>query len=116
MFFDLQGKCNIQRGQTKAFYTAVEQQDIASITNLLSDEVELCIKDDQQFMSKTDATNSIKNFLAKVGPKSIAPLHSGSSGAGSKYKVAKMQSNGGVYRIFIYMENNKIQEVRFDTF
>jgi len=103
-------------GQTEAFYKAVEKQDIESITNLLTDEVELCIKDDQKFMSKTEATSTIKAFLAKVGPKSVAPLHSGSSGAGSKYKVAKMMTEDGVYRIFVYMENNKIEEVRFDTF
>lgn len=103
-------------GQTEAFYKAVEKQDIESISKLLVDEVELCIKDDQRFMSQAEATKSIKAFLAKVGPKSVSPLHSGSSGAGSKYKVAKMTTKEGVYRIFVYMEGNKIQEVRFDTF
>lgn len=103
-------------GQTEAFYKAVEKQDIESITNLLTDEIEVCIKDDQRFMTKSEATNTIKEFLAKVGPKSVSALHSGSSGAGSKYKVAKMDTDKGLYRIFVYMENNKIQEVRFDTF
>ena len=103
-------------GQTKAFYKAVENQDLKSISNLLSDEIELCIKDDQRFMSKSEAKKTIRAFLKKVGPKSVSPLHSGSSGAGSKYKVAKMSTREGDYRIFVYMEKNKIQEVRFDTF
>lgn len=103
-------------GQTKAFYKAVEKQDIKSISKLLADEIEVCIKDDQRFMTKSEAKKTIRAFLKKIGPKSVAPLHSGSSGAGSKYKVAKMNSRDGVYRIFVYMENNKIQEVRFDTF
>jgi len=102
-------------GQTKAFYEAVEKQDLKSISNLLADEIEVCIKDDQSFMSKSEAKSTIKAFLKKVGPKSVSPLHSGSSGAGSKYKVAKMSTNDGEYRIFVYMEDNKIQEVRFDT-
>lgn len=103
-------------GQTEAFFKAVEKQDIESITELLTGEIEVCIKDDQRFMSKTEARNTIEAFLAKVGPKSVSALHSGSSGEGSKYKVAKMLTNDGVYRIFVYMEDNKIQEVRFDTF
>ncbi len=102
--------------QTKAFYKAVEKQDIESITDLLMDEVEVCIKDDQRIMSKSTATKTIKDFLAKVNPKSVASLHSGSSGEGSKYKVAKMMTDDGIYRIFVYLEGNKIQEVRFDTF
>ena len=103
-------------GQTEAFYKAVEKQDIESITNLLMDEVELCIKDDQRIMSKATAAKTIKDFLSKVNPKSVASLHSGSSGAGSKYKVAKMMTNDGIFRIFVYLEGNKIQELRFDTF
>ena len=103
-------------GQTEAFYKAVEKQDIESITDLLMDEVEVCIKDDQRIMSKATATKTIKEFLAKINPKSVASLHSGSSGAGSKYKVAKMMTDDGIYRIFVYLEGNKIQEVRFDTF
>lgn len=103
-------------GQTEAFYKAVQKQDMASITDMLTDEIEVCIKDDQRFMTKSEAKSTIKSFLAKVGPKSVSALHSGSSGAGSKYKVAKMTTaNDGEYRIFVYMENNKIQEVRFDT-
>lgn len=102
-------------GQAEAFFKAVEKQDIASITNLLMDEVELCIKDDQRILSKAATTKAIKEFLSKVKPKSVASLHSGSSGA-SKYKVAKMMTNSGMYRIFVYLEGDKIQEVRFDTF
>ena len=102
-------------GQTKAFYKAVEKQDIESIAELLMEEVEVCIKDDQRIMSKGAATKTIKEFLARVNPKSVASLHSGSSG-GSKYKVAKMMTDDGIYRIFVYLEGNKIQEVRFDTF
>ena len=103
-------------GQTEAFHKAVEKQDIESITDLLINEVEVCIKDDQKIMSKAAATKTIKAFLAKINPKSVASLHSGSSGAGSKYKVAKMMTDDGTYRIFVYLEGNKIQEVRFDTF
>ena len=103
-------------GQTEEFYKAVEKQDIKSITDLLMDEVELCIKDDQRIISKATATKTIKKFLAQINPKSVASLHSGSSGAGSKYQVGKMITEDGIYRIFVYLEGNKIQELRFDTF
>ena len=103
-------------GQTEEFYKAVEKQDIKSITDLLMDEVELCIKDDQRIISKATATKTIKEFLAQINPKSVASLHSGSSGAGSKYQVGKMITGDGIYRIFVYLEGNKIQELRFDTF
>ena len=103
-------------GQTEEFYKAVEKQDIKSITDLLLDEVELCIKDDQRIISKATATKTIKEFLAQTNPKSVASLHSGSSGAGSKYQVGKMITGDGTYRIFVYLEGNKIQELRFDTF
>ena len=91
-------------GQTEEFYKAVEKQDIKSITDLLMDEVELCIKSDQRIISKATATKTIKEFLAQINPKSVASLHSGSSGAGSKYQVGKMITGDGTYRIFVYLE------------
>lgn len=107
-------------GQVEQFYKAVENQDMTSIASLLMDEVEVCVKDDQKIMTKAKALDKIKNFLASINPKSVTALHSGSSGAGSKYKVAKLNSADGVYRIFVYMEKSAgkelIQEVRFDTF
>ena len=93
-------------GQTEEFYKAVEKQDIKSITDLLMDEVELCIKSDQRIISKATATKTIKKFLAQINPKSVASLHSGSSGAGSKYQVGKMITEDGIYRIFVYLEGN----------
>ena len=103
-------------GQAETFFKAVEKVDMASISSLMNDEVEVCIKDDQSIQTKSEALTTIKTFLKKIQPKSVSALHSGSSGAGSKYKVAKLLSADGDYRIFVYMENSKISEVRFDTF
>lgn len=102
--------------QAETFFKAVESQDMATIKSLLLDEVELCIKDDQSIMSNAEAIADIQAFLSKVKPKSVSSLHSGASGSGSKYKVAKLTSEAGTYRIFVYMEANKIHEVRFDDF
>ena len=111
----------IAMGQAEAFFTAVEKQDMTSIRDLLTEEVELCIEDDdQRIMPKAKALTQISAFIKRVNPSSVKSLHSGSSGAGSDYRVAKLKSTAGVYRIFIYMEKvagkNMIKEVRFDTF
>lgn len=103
-------------GQAEAFFKAVQNRDISSITSLMMDEIELCIKDDQRIMSKDKAIKAIDGFLSSHMPSSVEPLHSGSSGKGSKYKVAKMTTKDATYRVFVYMEGSKIREVRFDNF
>lgn len=107
-------------GQAEVFFKAIQQIDMTTISSQMVDEVEICIKDDQRFMPRAKAVSSIKTFLDSVKPKSVEALHSGSSGTGSKYKVAKMTTASGVFRVFVYMENvggtSKIKEVRFDTF
>lgn len=102
--------------QAETFFKAVEQQDLATMQSMMLDEVELCIQDDQSIMTNDEAITDISSFLSKVKPKSVTSLHSGASGSGSQYKVAKLVSEAGNYRVFVYMEGGKIHEVRFDDF
>ena len=45
-------------------------------------------------------------------------MHGGKSAKNdSRYKVARLKTTNGVFRVFVYSEGNrKIQEVRFDRF
>lgn len=100
------------------FFKAIETSDMAAIKSLLSTDVELCIRDKTDFLTRDEAVARIGKFLTTNTPQGLTTIHGGSNGKNdSKYQVARLKTSKGVYRVFVYMEGGqKIQEVRFDTF
>ena len=101
------------------FLKAFGQSDMIEVTNLLSDKVTLCIEDDVKELSKTEAIKTLNVFVAshQISKKKI--LHNGStSDKGSSYKVARIVTTDGTYRVFAYSETNgsssSIKEIRID--
>lgn len=118
IFLLLSASTTLSAQSADQFFKAIGASDYASISSQLSDDIELCIKDVTDILSKEEALNSIKKFLGSHKPSKITPMHGGSSAKNnSKYKVAKLETSSGVFRVFVYMEGGKkIQEVRFDKF
>jgi hypothetical protein len=103
---------------SEQFFEAIKASDFDKMSTMLDSDVELCIKSGTEMLSKAEALRDIKAFLAEYQPKSVKSIHSGSNARNaSKYKVAKLVTSNGTYRVFVYMEGgNKISEVRFDPF
>ena len=97
-------------------FKALQSNDKARIVSLLDNEVELCINEVTDFYSKEEAGDTIYKYLNDAPIKTIEPMHSGSS-TSSKYKVAKMITAKGEYRVFVFQNKaGNISEIRFDKF
>ncbi len=103
------------------FFKAVGSSNLVLIESYLYDEVDLCIKDDQQLNNKGKAFARLKTFLASHIVEKVEPMHNGASkGKSSEYKVAKLTTKNGIYRLFVYSENTRgktlVKEVRIEKF
>ena len=110
---------NIISGQS--FDLIIKGKNYASIENLLDDEIDLCLMDDTQINSRSEAMTRIRSFLNKYTISNIETLHKGTSdSSGSRYNVFKLHTDSGLIRAFVYYEskdrNEFIKELRFDKF
>lgn len=107
-------------GQSQAYdqiFREMGQNDLSSLEPQMASDIELCISDSPDFFSKKDAMNKIQTFLASQEVTGCKMIHSGKSAdKGSKYWVGKLTSKKGTYRVFLYVENDEIIEIRLDNF
>lgn len=94
---------------------------MAVVETFLKEKIDFCIFEDQQFLPKSVAMKKMKEFLDKNKPVSIEVMHNGNSkDKSSQYKVAKLVTSQGSFRIFIYSEgeirSGSVKEIRIDKF
>lgn len=100
---------------------AMKVSDMLTIEGFLQDKIEFCIYEDQQLLPKQAALKKFKTFLDAHKPNQIEVIHQGvSKDKSSQYKVVKMSTQQGVFRMFIYSEgdfkNRSVREIRIDKF
>jgi hypothetical protein len=103
------------------FFKAVGASNYSLLESYLNDEVDVCINDDQQLNKKEKAIVRLKNFFSSHIVDKVEALHTGSSrGKNSEYKVAKLITKNGLFRLFVYSEHrggkNSVKEVRIEKF
>lgn len=109
-------------GQAPAdFFKSVGDGNYAAVASAMAQDVDITILDDVQFVSGQQAANLLKNFIQGIGLKKIEALHNGSSGKNvSAYKLAKLTSAQGSYRLFVYTESSGgkswVKEIRVEKF
>ena len=101
------------------FLEAFGKQDLSSVSDLLSNNLTVCVNDNVQDVNKKTAISILSKFIEenKISKKKL--LHNGkSSDKGSSYKVARITTDTGTYRVFAYSENidsrSVIKEIRID--
>ncbi len=105
------------QAQSDRVFDLLESKNISALSALMADEVELCIEEGQDLIDKSEALKSIEMLLNDIEVKSCVKMHNGSTKKGSSsYQVGKLISTKKVYRVFVYLENEVIQEIRFDPF
>lgn len=102
------------------FLNAIGENRMENLDAHLSNTVNLCINDNQEKINKSSAINKIKSFLESKKIIKYKILHKGKSAdKNSSYRVARIKTNSGTYRIFAYSENrkgqSKVVEVRIDA-
>lgn len=109
------------QAQESQFFEAMKTKNIQSVSDLLDKRVELCINDSQELYTKKEVISRVNNWLAKVSLKSLEPIHGGESkDNASHYKVAKLNTTSGMFRVFVYVEKSKnssvIKKIQIDPF
>ena len=104
------------------FFNALKNNDTASLEVYLQDQIDLCIIDNQQILNKSTAINKLSTFLSSHKITAIEVLHKGNSkDKSSQYKVAKLTTAGGPFRVFVYSTSQEmgpktVKEIRIDKF
>ena len=101
------------------FLKSLSKNNTSGIEKYLSKRISLCIDDVQTKENRQDAIRKIKNFISSKKIKNFKILHNGkSSDKSSSYRVARLKTSEGMYRIFAYSERvrgkNKVIEIRID--
>jgi hypothetical protein len=118
LFLFLGFTTSLNAQNAEQLFQALGNNDVSVLAKVLDDDVEVCIRDNTDILSKQQAINRIQRFLNNNKPIKITSMHGGKSVKNkSRYKVARLETTKGVFRVFVYSEGNrKIQEVRFDRF
>ena len=101
------------------FLNDIGKKDLSNIGAYLAPTVSFCINDNQTKVSKATAIEELKKFLSTKKIQKFKILHNGkSSDKTSSYRVARINTQEGTYRIFAYSEgsggSSKIVEIRID--
>ncbi|MBC7885965.1 MAG: DUF4783 domain-containing protein [Saprospiraceae bacterium] len=121
LFFSIIISGNIS-GQSEAlFFSALKNADVLTMETYLEDNIDFCLFEDQQIMSKKAAMTKLKAFLNNQTIQHVEVMHKGTSkDKSSQYKVAKMTTSKNTYRVFVYATGDigakSIKEIRIDNF
>lgn len=98
------------------FLNKLAENKLSEVEGSIADQVKLCIEDVNMNVSRAEAVKKINAFLNSKTIKSHKILHKGSSDdKTSSYRVARLKASDGMYRVFAYVESNKIKEIRIDA-
>lgn len=102
------------------FLNALGKGNMENLDSYLSNNVNLCINDNQEKINKSLAIKKIKTFLESKKVVKYKILHNGKSAdKNSSYRVARIKTKAGTYRVFAYSEKagsaSKVVEVRIDA-
>lgn len=102
-----------------ALHKAFQQGSADQLAPYMPAELELCIINQEQTVSKTKALQDLKAFFAGHKVVSYKPLHSGGSKNQAKsYTIGQLSTSKGDFRIYIYYKANgdsyQIQEIRIE--
>ena len=103
------------------FFKSVGDGNYQAVAAMMAQDVDVSILDDVQFVSGREAATLLKNFVQGIGLKKIEALHNGSSAKNaSAYKLAKLVSAQGSYRLFVYTETSEgkswVKEIKIEKF
>ncbi len=90
------------------------------LSEMMDQSVQYCFNDQIAVAEKQVVIKALNAFLDRNVPKSITPMHKGSSkGDDSSFSIASMETqNGKKFRIYVYSEAQRgkwlVQELRID--
>ena len=121
LFLFLFASSNLIAQSEEAFFNALRFADVKTMENYLQDNIDFCLMEDQQILSKKVAMGKLKSFLDTNKTSGIELMHKGTSkDKSTNYKVAKLTTSTGSFRVFVYSVGNigpkSVKEIRIDKF
>jgi len=103
------------------FFTALKNSDTASMEIFMEDNLDFCLFEDQQILTKKVALGKLKEFLQTHKVTAVEVIHKGTSkDKSSQYKVVKLVTPRETFRMFVYSSGEigarTIKEIRIDKF
>lgn len=99
----------------KAIISNISDGNIELLRGQFDELVDFCFENDQDLLEQDELIDRVKTTIANIKPSASELIHiADSKDNGSKYAVAKITSQKGEYRLFVYTEGDKIIELRFN--
>lgn len=103
------------------FFNAPKNNDTDLLETYLEDDIDFCLFEDQQILSKKVAMSKLKIFLDNHKIISVDVIHKGTSkDKTSQYKVAKITTSKDTFRVFVFASGEiglkSVKEIRIDKF
>ncbi len=95
---------------------SIEKGNLSEVAPMLDDLVDYCFDEEQDLLDKGEFMTKLKEAVSTIKPKSSEIVHVADSTKGdTKYIVAKLAGETGLnYRMYVYTEDEKIIEIRFN--
>ena len=98
---------------------AIGGGNVAELTAIMDEEVELSILDKEDLYTRAEATAVLKDFFTKFTPTSFGKVHQGASKSDdAEYCIGTLTTNKGSFRVYIYVAKTAsgvmLQELKFD--
>ena len=103
------------------FFNALKNNDTDLLETYLEYNIDFCLFEDQQILSKKVAMSKLKIFLDNHKIISVDVIHKGTSkDKTSQYKVAKITTSKDTFRVFVFASGEiglkSVKEIRIDKF
>lgn len=92
----------------------IKKGDAEQLSNLFEESVTLSILDSEESVSRQKAGEKIKEFFAKFPIKIFKQKHQGTSKDGKTFAIGEYQSEDAVFRTYVVLSGDKIQEICFE--
>ncbi len=95
---------------------ALEKGDSKSISNYFNSSVELIFSDSQKVYGKSQAEQILKNFFINNGPGEFRYKHLHKMDKdNAQYFIGELRTAKGLYRLNIYMKDQRIYQMRIEN-
>jgi len=108
-----------QSGVLNSITSAMKAGDVGGVTKFMDNVVDITMNNNQSTYSKTQAEMVLRDFFNKNAPKGFNIEHTGNSAdQTSFYSIGYLVTNGGKYRIYIFLKlkdsSYVLQELKFE--
>jgi hypothetical protein len=104
--------------QNHEISSALAAGDSHTLSTFFNESVEMTLSENVGVYDVRAANKALAQFFLRYNPKSYKSVHAGSSKGNSSYSIGLLETDNGVFRVYLYYkkveDNWTIQEIRFE--